>query len=171
MELVVGGIVVAVASFLGGVTGFGYSLVATPLLLLDGYSLRFVVTVNLALALVTQLSVAVRFRRSAWPRRVALLIGGAIPGLWLGVEVLGRVDPSDIKVAARRRDDDRRRPDRALGERAAPAAHGARRGGGRRVPGRLPRRIDVAERRRARAPARARQGLAAQFPRRPRDVL
>src|SRR3954462_15127671 len=100
MDLLAGGIAVALASFLGGVTGFGYSLVATPLLLLDGYSLRFVVTVNLSLALVTRISVAVRFRHSAWPRRVALLIGGAIPGLYLGVVVLGAVNPTDIKVAA-----------------------------------------------------------------------
>jgi uncharacterized membrane protein YfcA len=100
MELVLGGLAVMAASFLGGVTGFGYSLVATPLLLLDGYSLPFVVTVNLSLALVTRISVAVRFRRSMWPRRVALLIGGAVPGLWLGVLVLGAVDPDDIKVAA-----------------------------------------------------------------------
>src|SRR3954452_21483443 len=98
--LVAGGIAVALASFLGGVTGFGYSLVATPLLLLDGYSLRFVVTVNLALALVTRLSVAVRFRRSAWPRRVAMLIGGAVPGLWVGVAVLRAVDAATIKTAA-----------------------------------------------------------------------
>ena len=100
MALLVGAIIVTVASFLGGVTGFGYSLVATPLLLLDGYSLPFVVTVNLALALITRVSVAVRFRHSMWPRRVALLIGGAIPGLWLGVEVLSAVNPTDIKVAA-----------------------------------------------------------------------
>ena len=100
MDLVLGGIAVALASFLGGVTGFGYSLVATPLLLLDGYPLRFVVTANLALAFVTRISVAVRFRRSAWPRRVAMLIGGAVPGLWLGVAVLHAVNPTDIKVAA-----------------------------------------------------------------------
>lgn len=100
MDLVLGGLAVAIASFLGGVTGFGYSLVATPLLLLIGYDLRFVVTVNLALALVTRIMVAIRFRRSAWPRRVALLIGGAIPGLWLGVAILKTVDPDDIKVAA-----------------------------------------------------------------------
>src|SRR5919206_1795912 len=100
MALVLGGIAVALASFLGGVTGFGYSLVATPLLLLVGYALRFVVTVNLALALVTRISVAVRFRRSASPRRVALLIGGAVPGLWLGVEILRAVDADDIKIAA-----------------------------------------------------------------------
>src|SRR3954451_4811412 len=100
MELVVGGIVVALASFLGGGRGFGYSLVATPLLLLDGYSLRFVVTVNLALAFVTRISVAVRFRRSASPRRVALLICGAVAVLRLGFAVLHAVDPADIKVAA-----------------------------------------------------------------------
>src|SRR3954465_11533486 len=100
MELVAGGIVVAPPSFLGGVTGFGYSLVATPLLLLDGYSLPFVVTANLALAFVTRISVAVRYRRSAAPRRVPLLIGGAVPGLWLGVLVLGAVDATTIKVAA-----------------------------------------------------------------------
>jgi uncharacterized protein len=100
MALVLGGIAVTLASFLGGVTGFGYSLVATPLLLLDGYPLRFVVTVNLALALVTRISVAIRFRQSMSPRRVALLVGGAVPGLWLGVAVLKAVDPADIKVAA-----------------------------------------------------------------------
>jgi uncharacterized membrane protein YfcA len=98
--LLAGGIGVALASFLGGVTGFGYSLVATPLLLLVGYPLRFVVTVNLALAFVTRISVAVRFRRSMWPRRVALLIGGAVPGLWVGVAVLKAVDADAIKVAA-----------------------------------------------------------------------
>src|SRR3954447_21921443 len=98
MELVAGGIVVALASFLGGVTGFGYSLVPTPVLLLDGYSLRFVVTVSLALAFVTRISVAVRFRRSASPRRVALLIGGAVPGLWLRVAGLPAVEPADNKV-------------------------------------------------------------------------
>jgi uncharacterized membrane protein YfcA len=100
MALLAGGIAVALASFLGGVTGFGYSLVATPLLLLDGYALPFVVTANLALASVTRLSVAVRFRRSAWPRRVAMLVGGAVPGLWLGTEVLRTVDETTIKIAA-----------------------------------------------------------------------
>src|SRR5919202_6661226 len=100
MELIAGAVSVAVASFLGGVTGFGYSLVATPLLLLIGYELPFVVTVNLSLAFVTRISVAVRFRHSMWPRRVAMLIGGAVPGLWLGVLVLGAVDADTIKIAA-----------------------------------------------------------------------
>jgi uncharacterized protein len=100
MELVVGALGVAAASFLGGVTGFAYSLVATPLLLIAGFPLPFVVTVNLALAFVTRLSVAYRFRRSMWPRRVALLVGGSVPGLWLGVTVLRVVDAETIKIAA-----------------------------------------------------------------------
>src|SRR4051794_41976376 len=100
MDLLLGGLAVAAAAFLGGVTGFGYSLVATPLLLLIGYPLRFVVTANLSVALVTRISVAVRFRRSASPRRVALLIGGAVPGPWLGGVVLCALEPADLKVAA-----------------------------------------------------------------------
>ena len=61
-HLVAGGLAVALAAFIGGVTGFGYSLVATPLLLLIGFSLPFVVTVNMAVAGITRMSVAYRFR-------------------------------------------------------------------------------------------------------------
>jgi uncharacterized membrane protein YfcA len=100
MELLAGGISVFAASFLGGVTGFGYSLVATPLLLLIGFDLPFVVTVNLALACVTRMSVAYRFRADANRHRAAGLIAGAVPGLWLGVVVLTTVDESTIKVGA-----------------------------------------------------------------------
>ena len=100
MELVAGAICVFVASFLGGLTGFGYSLVATPLLLLVGFSLPFVVTVNLALACLTRISVAYRFRADLSPRRVAGLVGGSIPGLGLGALVLTTVRESAIKFGA-----------------------------------------------------------------------
>ena len=100
MELAAGGVCVFVASFLGGLTGFGYSLVATPLLLLVGFPLPFVVTVNLALACITRISVAYRFRADLSPKRVAGLVGGSIPGLWLGALVLTSVRESTIKVAA-----------------------------------------------------------------------
>ena len=79
MSLIAGGLCVLAASFLGGVTGFGYSLVATPLLLLLGFPLPFVVTVNLALAFVTRIPVAYRFRANLDPRRVAGLIAGSVP--------------------------------------------------------------------------------------------
>jgi uncharacterized membrane protein YfcA len=100
VDLLAGGLVVLAASFLGGVTGFGYSLVATPLLLLLGFPLPFVVTANLALACVTRISVAYRFRSDATPGRAAGLIAGSVPGLWLGAVVLTTVDDSTIKLAA-----------------------------------------------------------------------
>ena len=89
-----------VAAFLGGVTGFGYSLLATPLLLLLGFGLEFVVTINLALAFVTRISVVYRFRNFISRRRVAGMIGGSLPGLWLGAQILTSVPESAIKVAA-----------------------------------------------------------------------
>ena len=100
MELLAGGLFVLVAAFLGGVSGFGYSLLATPLLLLLGFGLEFVVTINLALAFVTRISVVYRFRRFISRRRVAGMIGGSIPGLWLGAQVLTNVSESAIKLAA-----------------------------------------------------------------------
>jgi uncharacterized membrane protein YfcA len=100
MDLLAGGLVVLAASFLGGVTGFGYSLVATPLLLIVGFPLPFVVTANLALACVTRIPVAVRFRSDARPRQAAGLIAGSVPGLWLGAVVLTTVDDSTIKLGA-----------------------------------------------------------------------
>jgi uncharacterized protein len=100
LTLLAGGLSVLAAAFLGGVTGFGYSLVATPLLLLLGFPLPFVVTVNLALACVTRMSVAYRFRADLQVRRAAGLIAGSVPGLWLGATVLTTVDESKIKLGA-----------------------------------------------------------------------
>jgi uncharacterized protein len=100
MDLLAGALVVAAASFLGGVTGFGYSLVATPLLLVLGFDLAFVVTANLAVACVTRISVAYRFRSDARPGRAAGLVAGSVPGLWLGAVVLTTVDDSMIKLGA-----------------------------------------------------------------------
>jgi uncharacterized membrane protein YfcA len=100
VDLLAGGLIVLAASFLGGVTGFGYSLVATPLLLVLGFPLPFVVTVNLALACLTRISVAYRFRADLKRRRAAGLIAGSVPGLFLGATVLTTVDESTIKVAA-----------------------------------------------------------------------
>jgi uncharacterized protein len=100
MTLLAGAAIVFCASFLGGVTGFGYSFVATPLLLLLGLSLPFVVTVNLALAFLTRMSVAYRLRAEIWRARVAWLIAGSVPGLWFGARVLDTVPESAIKLAA-----------------------------------------------------------------------
>src|ERR671915_466455 len=59
-----------------------------------------VVTADLALACVTRISVAYRFRSDARPGRAAGLIAGSIPGLWLGAVVLTTVDDATIKLGA-----------------------------------------------------------------------
>jgi uncharacterized protein len=99
MSLLVGGVIVALASILGGATGFGFGLVSTPLLLLSGFSLPFVVTANLTLGLVTRVSAVVRLRAHVTWRRAALLIAGSIPGLYLGARMLTGVDPRPLKIA------------------------------------------------------------------------
>ncbi len=98
--LVIGGFLAAAAALLAGTSGFGFGLVATPLLLLSGFSLPFVVTANLLISLATRVSVAVRLRNAINRRRVALLVGGAVPGLWIGSRTLGAVDENTVKLAA-----------------------------------------------------------------------
>jgi uncharacterized membrane protein YfcA len=93
-------VLAALAAFLAGASGFGLGLVSTPLLLLSGFSLRFVVTVNLLISLATRVSVTWRTRAWITWRRATALVGGAVPGLWVGVVVLGTVDRRDVRVVA-----------------------------------------------------------------------
>ncbi|MDP9399589.1 MAG: hypothetical protein M3P39_01245, partial [Actinomycetota bacterium] len=72
----------------------------SSLLLLVGFPLPFVVTANLALALVTRVPVAIRLGRDLAPGRLAGLVGGSVPGLWLGAVVLTAVAEATIRAAA-----------------------------------------------------------------------
>ncbi|HMQ29479.1 MAG TPA: sulfite exporter TauE/SafE family protein [Chloroflexaceae bacterium] len=98
--LIVGGLVVLGASLLGGITGFGFALVCTPLLLSLGLPLSVVVVTNLCLALVTRISVAYRLRGDLELRRVALLVGASLPGILLGSWTISVVEPRPLKIAA-----------------------------------------------------------------------
>ena len=97
--LVAGGIIVAVAALLAGASGFGFGLLATPLLLLAGFSLPFVITINLLVSLATRISVAYRFRRELDRRQAAILVAASLPGLYLGARTLEAVDDAAIKLA------------------------------------------------------------------------
>jgi uncharacterized protein len=99
-SLILGGVIAAVSALLAGASGFGLGIVATPFLLLSGFSLPFVVTVNLLIALATRASVAWRLRHAIDGRRVGLLVAGALPGLWIGSLVLGAVDEHTLKLCA-----------------------------------------------------------------------
>lgn len=98
--MILGGLIVSVAGFLAGTTGFGFALISTPLLLLTGLPLRFVVTVNLALVLVTRVPPAYQFWRHIDRRRVLILVLGSVPGFYLGIQVMRYVEESLLKVTA-----------------------------------------------------------------------
>jgi uncharacterized membrane protein YfcA len=96
--MILGGFLAAAAALLAGTSGFGFGLVATPALLLTGFSLPFVVTVNLLISLATRVSVAWRLRHAVRRKQAAILVGGAIPGLWIGSRTLGAVDGHTLKL-------------------------------------------------------------------------
>jgi uncharacterized membrane protein YfcA len=98
--LVAGGIAVFLASVLAGGTGFGYSLVCAPLLLLAGIPLADVVVVNLAVGVVTRIGAVLRLRHSVDRRRSTALVAGCVPGLLVGALVADRVDEDALKVVA-----------------------------------------------------------------------
>ena len=98
--LVVGGVVVFGASVLGGVTGFGFSLVCAPLLLLAGFPLADVVVVNLTISGTTRVATVVRLRHSVNRRRAGWLVIGCVPGLLAGHLVQDAVDDAVLKVVA-----------------------------------------------------------------------
>jgi uncharacterized protein len=97
--LLSGALAVFAASLIGGATGFGFALLSTSLLLALGFPVEFVVTANLALAVLTRMSTAYRFRDALCRRRALMLIAGSLPGLYLGGRVLTLVDTSIIKLA------------------------------------------------------------------------
>ncbi|WP_222268629.1 sulfite exporter TauE/SafE family protein [Modestobacter marinus] len=101
LTLVLSGAAVVVgASLLGGVTGFGFSLVCAPLLLLLGMGLTDVVVVNLTIGLLTRLATVARLHRSVHRRRAAYLVAGSLPGLLLGHLVRDVVSGDALKVTA-----------------------------------------------------------------------
>lgn len=100
MTLALGALAVLAATFLGGVVGFAYGLVALPLLLLIGVSLADVVVINLVIGLASRLSVVARRRADvSWGRAVRLVLG-CVPGVLLGVLARDHLDADVIQLAA-----------------------------------------------------------------------
>lgn len=98
--LVAGALCLGLASIVGGATGFGTALISTPLMLLVGFAVPEVVTINLVTGLVIRATVAIRLRHCIdWPR-VALFGVGSIPGAWLGAETVSALPAHYLKPAA-----------------------------------------------------------------------
>lgn len=101
MELIaIAALCMAVASIIGGATGFGTSLMATPFMLMAGIGLTETVVINLVVALVTRVGVTVQLRDHINWRTVALLGGASLPGAWLGVETVSMLPEQYLKPAA-----------------------------------------------------------------------
>jgi uncharacterized membrane protein YfcA len=98
--LVLGGVAILLATFLAGVVGFAYGLVALPLLLVIGVSLSDVVVINLAMGLITRLSVVARRHRDINRLRTGLLVLGSLPGVGIGLVIRHVVDTDRIQLAA-----------------------------------------------------------------------
>jgi uncharacterized membrane protein YfcA len=92
--------VVLSATFLAGVVGFAYGLVALPLLLLVGVPLGDVVVINLVVGLASRLSVVARRHADITWSRARLLLVGCVPGVLLGVVTRDRLDTDVIQLAA-----------------------------------------------------------------------
>ena len=98
--LVLGGAAVLLATFLAGVVGFAYGLVALPLLLIVGVPLGDVVVINLVVGLVTRISVVARRHSDVNWTRAGLLVLGSLPGVLLGILTRDLVDSDIVQLAA-----------------------------------------------------------------------
>jgi len=90
--------IVLAAAFIRSITGFGYALLATPLLTLV-FDAKSVVVMNIILGTVTNILVLWQTRRYVDFRRFLFISLGGIVGIPLGTYLLVRLDPSIIKLA------------------------------------------------------------------------
>ncbi|WP_409464794.1 sulfite exporter TauE/SafE family protein [Amycolatopsis sp. GA6-003] len=98
--MILGALAVAFAGFIGGLTGFGASLVGTPLLLLIGFPLPQVVVINLIATMITRLAVLHRERHHIDWRRVAVLGAASLPGAAAGALTLHLLPPHALRILA-----------------------------------------------------------------------
>lgn len=97
---ILGGLTMFLTATLGGITGFGASILSTPMLLLIGLPLRTIVIINLSTVFITRMTTVFRLHTHLTVRRPILLILGSIPGLYLGTVLVTRVDATALKRLA-----------------------------------------------------------------------
>ncbi|SED02435.1 sulfite exporter TauE/SafE family protein [Rhodococcus koreensis] len=90
----------ALASVIGGATGFGTALIATPLMLLIGMDVTVVVVTNLAAGFITRIAVAIRMRENMNRSRVRRLCAGSIPGACAGAASITHLPEGLLKPIA-----------------------------------------------------------------------
>ena len=96
--LIFAAIIVLLAAFVRSASGFGYALLATPMLTLV-MEAKSVVVLNTILGLFTNIIVLYHMKRYIDFRRAALIGLGAVAGIPLGAYLLSTLDSSVIKLA------------------------------------------------------------------------
>ncbi|MGG3914166.1 sulfite exporter TauE/SafE family protein [Rossellomorea vietnamensis] len=89
--------IILCASILQTSTGFGFSIMATPFLLLL-YPPKEAIQINLILSLVISLALIVKIRRDIDISLVKRFVVGSMPGLLLGILIFTLIDMSFLKV-------------------------------------------------------------------------
>ena len=91
-------VIILLASFVRGASGFGYALIATPLLTFI-FDAKSVVVMNIILGSATNILVLFYMRRYIDFKRVLLINLGSVLGVPAGAYLLSRLDPATIKLA------------------------------------------------------------------------
>lgn len=100
LVLALGAAAIFLATFLGGVVGFAYGLVALPLLLIIGLPLADVVFINLLVGLTTRVFVLARRHHDINRKRTTMLVVGSLPGVGIGLLVRDVVSGQVIQAVA-----------------------------------------------------------------------
>ncbi|MFC2001033.1 sulfite exporter TauE/SafE family protein [Chloroflexota bacterium] len=90
--------IVLLGAFIRSVSGFGYALVVTPLLMLV-IEPKSVVVINIIISITMNAMILFHMRGHVDLKRAALISLGSLPGILLGASLLSRLDPSVIKLA------------------------------------------------------------------------
>jgi len=95
--LIIAAAIVLLAGFVRAISGFGFALIATPLLLFV-FDPKSVVVINVILGILTGVLLLLHIRRHIDVKRVLLMCGGGILGVPIGAYLLSNLDPSMIKL-------------------------------------------------------------------------
>jgi len=96
--LIFAAVIILLASFVRGASGFGYALIATPLLTFI-FDAKSVVVMNIILGSATNILVLLYMRRYIDLKRVLFINLGSVLGVPVGAYLLSWLDPSTIKLA------------------------------------------------------------------------
>lgn len=95
--MIIAAAIVLLAGFVRAISGFGFALIATPLLLFV-FDPKSVVVINVILGILTGVLLLLHIRRHIDVKRVLLMCGGGILGVPIGAYLLSNLDPSMIKL-------------------------------------------------------------------------